>query len=134
MGDAGSTFLGLFLGVRAVDGGLVEDAVPATVAVPVCLLAVPWYDLSSVVLLRLSQGRSPFHADKQHLSHRLVALGLSPPFAVGTICYLALGIGMGGVAIRQLNAESYWLWVYLAGCWIALAAFDYLTRKKRQTK
>ena len=34
---------------------------------PLCVLAVPLYDFCSVVLIRLSQGRSPFHADKSPL-------------------------------------------------------------------
>jgi UDP-GlcNAc:undecaprenyl-phosphate GlcNAc-1-phosphate transferase len=145
MGDAGSTFLGFVFGTSSLHLGMMASGqtiswrliseYSTSWALILCFLTIPWYDLVSVVTIRLSQGRSPFHADKQHLSHRLVVLGLSPPFAVGTICYLALGIGLGGVAIRgRLNAESYWLWVYVAGCWLALATFDYLTRKKRQTK
>jgi len=148
MGDAGSTFLGFLFGTGSLHLGMTalqqttssvfisaENEGPASWPLILCFLTIPWYDLVSVVTIRLSQGRSPFHADKQHLSHRLVALGLSPPHAVGAICLLALGIGLGAVAIRRrLSTESNFLWVYLAGCWLALAAFDYLTRKKRQTK
>jgi UDP-GlcNAc:undecaprenyl-phosphate GlcNAc-1-phosphate transferase len=142
MGDAGSTFLGfafgtssLRLGITVSEETITWESISASWALILCFLTIPWYDLVSVVTIRLSQGRSPFHGDKQHLSHRLVALGLSPPLAVGTICYLALVVGLGGVAIRRrLNTESYWLWVYVAGCWLALASFDYLTRKIRQTK
>ena len=148
MGDAGSTFLGFFFGTSSLHFGMVafgqtisggpisaKREEPASWPLILCFLTIPWYDLVSVVTIRLSQGRSPFHADKQHLSHRLVALGLSPPHAVGAICLLALGIGLGAVAIRRrLSTESYFLWVYLAGCWLSLAAFDYLTRKRRQTK
>jgi UDP-GlcNAc:undecaprenyl-phosphate GlcNAc-1-phosphate transferase len=36
----------------------------------VVVLAVPLYDFASVTLLRLSQGKSPFVGDMQHLSHR----------------------------------------------------------------
>src|SRR5207244_3886550 len=142
MGDAGSTFLGFFFGASSLHFGMTASRqttfsvfisakaeYPASWALILCFMFIPWYDLVSVVTIRISQGRSPFHADKQHLSHRLVALGLSPPHAVGAICLLALGIGLGAVAIRRRsNTESYWLWVYVAGCWLALATFEYLTR------
>ena len=133
MGDAGSTFLGFFFGTSSLLFAGISDA--NAWALVLCFLAIPWYDLVSVVSIRLYQGRSPFHADKQHFSHRLVALGLSPLRAVAIICFLALAIGAGGLVLRHWsNSESYWLWVYVAGCWLALAAFEYLTRKKRQTK
>jgi UDP-GlcNAc:undecaprenyl-phosphate GlcNAc-1-phosphate transferase len=148
MGDAGSTFLGFFFGTSTLHFGLAasqqttssilisaRNEGPASWPLILCFLTIPWYDLVSVVTIRLGQGRSPFHADKQHLSHRLVALGLRPPHAVGAICLLALGIGLGAVAIRRwLSTDSYLLWVYAVACWLALAAFDYLTRKRRQTK
>jgi UDP-GlcNAc:undecaprenyl-phosphate GlcNAc-1-phosphate transferase len=102
MGDAGSTFLGFFLAVGTVQLVLAPGP-PWRWAVPPCLLAVPCYDLVAVVLLRLRQGRSPFHADRQHLSHRLVAAGLSPPAAVRTIHLLALASGAGGLLLYQVG-------------------------------
>jgi UDP-GlcNAc:undecaprenyl-phosphate GlcNAc-1-phosphate transferase len=126
MGDAGSTFLGFFLGLRSLEGGLVEADHPQTWAVPLCILAVPWYDLGAVVALRLWQGRSPFHADKQHLSHRLVALGLRPPTAVRVIYLLALGSGVCGLLLRKVSPEEAWLiGVQLACWWFAVAVVEY---------
>ncbi len=93
LGDVGSMYIGFFLAIgslRTLPGG--QD--PAwRWLVPLCLMATPCYDLISVVLIRLSQGRSPFEADKQHLSHRLVGRGLSKPVAVVVIylCTMASG-------------------------------------------
>jgi UDP-GlcNAc:undecaprenyl-phosphate/decaprenyl-phosphate GlcNAc-1-phosphate transferase len=130
MGDAGSTFLGFFFGTGSLR---FAGERPNAWALILCFLTIPWYDLISVVTIRLRQGRSPFHADKQHLSHRLVALGLSGPQAVGIICLLALGIGAGGLILFRIGEPaSRWIWFYLAGCWLTLGAFECLTRKKRQ--
>jgi UDP-GlcNAc:undecaprenyl-phosphate GlcNAc-1-phosphate transferase len=108
---------------------------PNAWAIVLCFLTIPWYDLVSVVTIRIWQGRSPFHADQQHLSHRLVTLGLSPPRAVGVICLLAIAIGAGGLLLYQKpNRGNIPVWIFLVSCWIGLAAFDYLTGKKRQTK
>ena len=103
MGDAGSTFLGFTLGVASVRLAWREDGPAWSWLAPVCILAVPCYDLTSVVLLRLSQGRSPFHADKQHLSHRLTDRGLSKWTAVRVIYLLALASGASGLILYAVT-------------------------------
>ena len=70
---------------------------------PLCVLAVPLYDVGSVVLLRLSQGRSPFHPDKKHFSHRLVELGLSKPHAVLTVHLCTLTTGLGALILYRVS-------------------------------
>jgi UDP-GlcNAc:undecaprenyl-phosphate GlcNAc-1-phosphate transferase len=134
MGDAGSTFLGFVLGLGTARVGLVEDGPACSWAIPVLLAAVPCYDMTSVVLLRLSQGRSPFHPDKQHLSHRLVGLGLPPVTAVRVIHLLALASG----------ANAFILWgvsnpvtgaIVIGQCvawWVALAIIEFVRSKPAQ--
>lgn len=137
MGDAGSTFLGFFLALaslRLVFGETAaEDATqrPWTLAAPVLILAVPWYDLTTVVALRLAQGRSPFHADKQHLSHRLVALGLGPPAAVRVIYLLALASGAAGLVLYHLPdaVGAGLLGVAFVSLWAAVAGVEYFRRR-----
>jgi UDP-GlcNAc:undecaprenyl-phosphate GlcNAc-1-phosphate transferase len=129
MGDAGSTFLGFFLGVRALDGGVVDEGNWTTWAVPLCVLAVPWYDLVTVVTLRLRQGRSPFHPDKQHLSHRLAARRLGSVRAVRVIHLFALVSGLAGLAFYRVDhIGAIVLAAGVAAAWAALAAFEYLIR------
>jgi len=127
MGDAGSTFLGFFLGVSSLKDYLGNVPSPPRLAVPLCVLAVPWYDLVSVVALRLWQGRSPFHADKQHLSHRLVRLGLKSHVAVWVIYLLALASGTGGLLVFQASGTGALLEVLqLAYWWLAVAGIEYV--------
>jgi UDP-GlcNAc:undecaprenyl-phosphate GlcNAc-1-phosphate transferase len=136
MGDAGSTFLGFVLGLGSVQVALsAERAVerpPAWWLVPPCLLAVPCYDLLSVVSLRLAQGRSPFHADKQHLSHRLVGRGLSGWTAVRVIYLLALASGASGVLLYAMHTwpAAGLVIGQLAAWWIALAVLEFATKER----
>ncbi|MEZ6192935.1 MAG: hypothetical protein R3C45_16810 [Phycisphaerales bacterium] len=44
---------------------------------PLMVMAIPLYDLTSVTLIRLSCGQSPLKGDHNHFSHRLVRQGLS---------------------------------------------------------
>jgi UDP-GlcNAc:undecaprenyl-phosphate GlcNAc-1-phosphate transferase len=128
MGDAGSTFLGFMIGFGTLQVAFDPKAPPWGWLVSLCICAVPVYDQTSVVLLRLGQGRSPFHADKQHLSHRLVARGLSSVAAVRVIHLLALVSGAAGLL---LYAVSSWTGALLiagtvAAGWLGLALFEFV--------
>jgi UDP-GlcNAc:undecaprenyl-phosphate/decaprenyl-phosphate GlcNAc-1-phosphate transferase len=132
MGDSGSTFLGFFLALgtaRLVPG----SSGPFWLwAVPPCLMAVPLYDLTTVVLLRLRQGRSPFHPDKQHLSHRLVAAGLRPPAAVGLIHLLALATGVSGLLLYRVSSAigAILLGIQIVLWWLGVASLDWLVTRR----
>ncbi|HUG91220.1 MAG TPA: MraY family glycosyltransferase [Planctomycetaceae bacterium] len=105
MGDSGSYFIGLMLSTLTILGTFYEPGEGGrhTILAPLCILAVPLYDFGSVVLIRLSQGRSPFHPDKKHFSHRLVELGLKPSHAVLTIYLATLTTGLGGLLLYRVS-------------------------------
>jgi UDP-GlcNAc:undecaprenyl-phosphate GlcNAc-1-phosphate transferase len=91
MGDAGSQLLGFTIGVlsvRATQG--VTSQVSA--AIPVLLLALPVLDTLSVMVQRVSEGRSPFSPDKNHIHHKLLALGFGHHEAVMVIYVVQAGL------------------------------------------
>jgi UDP-GlcNAc:undecaprenyl-phosphate GlcNAc-1-phosphate transferase len=91
MGDAGSLVVGYMLATVSVLTTYYQSGrgtPPYALAMPLVVLAVPLYDVASVVLLRLRAGHNPMRGDQRHFSHRLVDRGLSRPLAVLTI-YLA---------------------------------------------
>jgi UDP-GlcNAc:undecaprenyl-phosphate GlcNAc-1-phosphate transferase len=107
MGDAGSNFLGFLLGAMTVAGTYYhygQPGSPYAVLAPLLVMAVPLYDSASVILIRLREGRSPFVGDRRHFSHRLVALGLTPPQAVRTIDLVTLAGGLGALLLHRLDA------------------------------
>jgi len=91
MGDAGSLPVGYLLAVLAVLTTYYDPALylqPFGFFLPVVVLAVPLYDVTTVLWHRLRAGAPLFVGDRRHFSHRLTARGLSPRAAVLTI-YLA---------------------------------------------
>lgn len=86
MGDSGSQMLGFSVGALAL---LVTqgDSSPVSAALPLLLLGLPIMDTLTVMLTRIRAGRSPFSADRNHLHHRLLALGFAHREAV-LIIYL----------------------------------------------
>jgi UDP-GlcNAc:undecaprenyl-phosphate GlcNAc-1-phosphate transferase len=104
MGDGGSLVIGYLLAFTTTRTTYVgEGGVTAWYAVlmPVVVLAVPLYDMASVTVIRLSQGRSPFLGDLQHFSHRLVRRGLSGRAAVAVIVGLTAATGISGLLLTR---------------------------------
>jgi UDP-GlcNAc:undecaprenyl-phosphate GlcNAc-1-phosphate transferase len=109
MGDAGSNFLGFWMGVLTVVATFYRSELShVTILAPLCILAVPIYDSTTVIVLRLSQGRSPFHPDKQHFSHRLVELGFRPKSAVLLIHLVTVTTGLSGVLLYFIPPTASW--------------------------
>lgn len=77
MGDAGALFLGVLIATLTVRLNPETDSRFASFAIPILLLAIPILDTTVAVLSRLMRGISPFQGGKDHLSHRLIRLGLS---------------------------------------------------------
>jgi len=125
MGDGGSLVVGLMLGVLAIRVVYVPEGLGDAgsrwhgLATPMIVLAVPLYDLCSVVGIRLAQGRRPWVGDNQHFSHRLVQLGLSRRRAVGVIYLVAAAVGLIGLVVGRVPA---WQAAVLAGAAAALLA------------
>jgi UDP-GlcNAc:undecaprenyl-phosphate GlcNAc-1-phosphate transferase len=132
MGDAGSNFLGFMLGAMTVVGTYHLSGVdsPFSVLVPLLVMAVPLYDTTSVVLIRLREGRSPFLGDRSHFSHRLVARGLTPPQAVWTIDLVTLAGGLGALLLHRLDAWGAALVVAQACCLLGVVAILELARSR----
>jgi UDP-GlcNAc:undecaprenyl-phosphate GlcNAc-1-phosphate transferase len=69
-GTSGVQFVGYTLAILSILG-------TAKVAVALLVLGVPIIDTFWIIVRRLSQRRSPFTPDRQHIHHRLLDLGLS---------------------------------------------------------
>ena len=96
MGDTGSLFLGFVLAVLSLDLRF-PAAAPATFVVPVLIVGVALFDTTLVSITRLLHGRTPLQGGLDHVSHRLVFVGLSTRAAV---CLLySVAVSLGGIAL-----------------------------------
>src|SRR5258708_7457602 len=95
LGDSGSHLVGYLLAVLAILPHFytARNRHALAVLTPLLILAVPLGDLVWVVILRTKMGRPFYVGDTNHLSHRLVRLGLSRTQAVLMIWVLAAAFG-----------------------------------------
>ncbi|QDV28026.1 MraY family glycosyltransferase [Aureliella helgolandensis] len=106
MGDAGSYFIGFWIAVAtllATYAGY-QGATPHAVVAPLIVMAIPLYDMTSVILIRLREGRSPFEADKRHFSHRLTDLGMTKKQAVLTIYVATTTCALSALLLPRVDA------------------------------
>ncbi len=85
MGDTGALMIGFLLSYLAIvfinenyrlpQGN--EYKFQGSIATAICVVIIPIFDTLRVIILRLRQGQSPFHADRNHLHHQFINLGFS---------------------------------------------------------
>ena len=98
LGDSGSLFVGFMLAVLSVHGAL-KSATAVLVAVPLFALAVPLFDLSLSILRRWLRGVPIFVGDTRHISHRLLAIGLTQRRVVMVLSLVAGAFGLLGLLL-----------------------------------
>ena len=103
MGDVGSQLLGFILASASIMGLFKFHAI-ITFFVPLLALGVPIFDTSFAFIRRIIHKQSPFHADKKHLHHRLLALGLSQKQAVAVLYAITCILGITGVILASSGA------------------------------
>ena len=111
MGDGGSLFVGYLLACLAarttfVDTAQADYALGTAwygVFMPLLVLAVPLYDGVYVTVWRVRRGKSPFVGGPEHISHRLVQLGLSKRRAVVVLWLLTAVTAMSGIGLGLMK-------------------------------
>jgi UDP-GlcNAc:undecaprenyl-phosphate GlcNAc-1-phosphate transferase len=117
MGDAGSLFIGFLIAVLSLQLRT-HNTSRLSFVVPFLILGVPLFDTSLVTITRLSHRRSPFDGGQDHVSHRLLRLGI--PVRGAVIIIYAVGIALGGLALitRTVDRSAAFM---LVGLVIAVA-------------
>jgi len=106
LGDAGSLFVGFVVAILTID---VTPALapPFGFLIPLVILALPVLDTTTVVLSRLRRRRSVALGGRDHLSHRLVARGLSRKHVVLFLVAVEAVLGtlavLGGRRVIQVR-------------------------------
>jgi UDP-GlcNAc:undecaprenyl-phosphate/decaprenyl-phosphate GlcNAc-1-phosphate transferase len=130
MGDTGSHFLGLVLAAAALLENRKETAA-VTLLFPLVALGVPVADSLLAFVRRLGSGRHVFHADREHIHHRLLALGLSPRATLLVLWGVCAAFGVTAVVLAAQPRSLALLVVLL----LALALFvvlEVLTARGRR--
>ncbi len=100
MGDSGSNITGMILGYTALN--IILSQQPHIVSQGALLFAIffiPVADTLWAIIRRLMRKKSITQADKNHIHHRLLAIGWSQRRVVLTLSLINVIVGIGGVLL-----------------------------------
>jgi UDP-GlcNAc:undecaprenyl-phosphate GlcNAc-1-phosphate transferase len=102
MGDAGSMFIGLSIGVLLIYGSQSEAAEFKPVTA-MWFVLLPMTDMVTIVYRRLKRGRSPMAPDRTHIHHVLMRAGFSPSQALQIMVVCQCVLVSLGILTTTLN-------------------------------
>jgi len=127
LGEGGSLFFGYALGVLAIISG-------GKIAIALLIMGIPILDVAWTIVRRLSQGKNPFRfADKKHLHHRLLNLGLNQRQTVVVFYSLSFIFGASGLFL-QSRGKFFALAALLGLMLIIVLALRQLDRRQENKK
>ena len=120
MGDTGATFLGYILATMSIQG-LFKFYAVISFAVPFLILGLPIFDTAFAFIRRIAHGQSPMHADRGHIHHRLIDMGLSQKQAVATLYVISAILGLSAVVLTT-GGEQKAMLLFAALCIVGAVA------------
>lgn len=120
MGDTGATFLGFILATMSIQG-LFKFYAVISFAVPFLILGLPIFDTAFAMIRRVAHGQSPMHADRGHIHHRLIDMGLNQKQAVATLYVISAILGLSAVVLTT-SGEGRAMLLFLVLCIVAVVA------------
>ncbi len=119
MGDSGAMFLGFTLsGIALIGTREMASDIFFVLLVPAAMMGLPIFDTTLVTIVRTLEGRPLSQGGRDHLSHRLVAVGLSERQAVLVLYTLAISFGSLGLIARSIGV---WVSLLAAGALLVIA-------------
>ena len=138
MGDTGSMLIGFLLAFQAISflkeqSGIPEYHLPNAPVFVLAVLSFPLIDTLRVFLVRFLKGQSPFTADKNHIHHQLLLLGLKH-WQI-TVVVALFGASVVGVAFATASLNIHWhlLAVMIYAVLVGLTPF-FVTIKSEKVK
>ena len=120
MGDTGATFLGFILATMSIQG-LFKFYAVISFAVPFLILGLPIFDTAFAMIRRMAHGQSPMQADRGHIHHRLIDMGLNQKQAVATLYVISGILGLSAVVLTT-GGEAKAMLLLVALCIVAVVA------------
>jgi len=135
MGDGGSNWLGFFSGILILLGTkqLPGNGVLALPLISLLLcFAIPILDTLFVISARLLKGKSPVAPDQLHMHHGLMKLGLNQSQTVTLMYFIAIILGLTGIAPLIFPGYVNWSIPYFAPVLFLLLLY-YILKKERSS-
>lgn len=140
MGDSGSLVIGYLISIITIrfiqESRVHEPNIFFSIAAAVYafnLLIIPLFDTMRVFTVRLLKGRSPFSADRNHIHHTLVDIGLNHRNAALVLYAVNLFfIALASLLESVFRPREYLFFVLLVA--LVLSQIPFLIKKRQKAR
>jgi UDP-GlcNAc:undecaprenyl-phosphate/decaprenyl-phosphate GlcNAc-1-phosphate transferase len=134
LGDTGAQFLGFILAAISISGAI-KSATAVVVAVPILALGLPIYDTLFAMVRRKINNRPIMEADRGHLHHRLLDLGLNQRQVVFIMYSISAILGTTSIVAMVLSTKkSFALLIVICSVILSMAIELGLFNRKNKTQ
>jgi len=136
LGDTGSTYIGWMMAGIAVMGNWSDRGSLQAYAAPILIFSVPIFDMIYTTAARIKRGDVHnvrewiAYVGRDHLHHRLMALGISQAHVVLAIVVLSLISGLAALVIVNVNVLQ--AWILLTQAIVVYAMFSFVMIRSAQ--
>lgn len=122
LGDTGAQLLGFLLAAISIEGAI-KSATIFSIVVPILTMGLPIFDTVFAIIRRKINGKPIMQADRGHLHHRLLDMGLNQKQAVLVMYLISTILSIIAIVSIQLNSSaSYYLLAFVVTiivliCW-----------------
>lgn len=124
MGDTGAQLLGFLLAAISIKGAI-KSATAFAIAVPILALGIPIYDTLFAMIRRKINGKPIMQADKGHLHHRLLDMGLTQRQAVIIMYLISAVLGSFAIIAMQISSQRSYFLLALVMVVLVIIAWKY---------
>jgi len=132
MGDTGSLFLGYILAAISINGSI-KGATTLAVVVPVLILGLPIFDTTFAIVRRVCSGRPIMEADKGHLHHRLLSIGLCQKRAVLVLYLISSMLGLSAAFLLNQKYVNSAIMLVITATLVVIPINQTWMRKEKTT-
>jgi len=138
MGDAGAYSIGFILAILSIQfvelnqslkiANFGQAYLHSAPAIAMAVLIIPIYDTFRVFIKRILNGKSPFFADKNHIHHRLLNIGLSHTQASLLLVSVNMAFILLAVSMQKMETAQLLLTIIIAAQFINVMIWLYDAR------
>ncbi len=134
-GDTGATFLGFALATVSIQGMFKTYAILSLV-VPLLILGLPIFDTVFAICRRLLSGKSPMHADRGHIHHRLIDMGFSQKQTVAILYLISVALGATAILLTMSGPARALLFVVVVilVTLFSVRAYSFISVRRKRKK
>jgi UDP-GlcNAc:undecaprenyl-phosphate GlcNAc-1-phosphate transferase len=135
MGDTGSMFLGLILGIISIQG-INKMAITVALMIPITVLAIPIYDTALSIFRRFISKKDIFKPDREHIHYRLLNMGITHRHVVLLLYFICIYFGILAFLFILIPIEFAFILLVLLtmGVFMGIKAIGFIERRVKSIR